>query len=85
MVQIQFRRLDKLKMWAILEQFHFNLLGEYTMIKKFLFDESGPAAVEYAVILALITVVALPMLTLLGDEVFRVYERIVHALQKVTR
>jgi Flp pilus assembly pilin Flp len=51
------------------------------MIKRFLCDESGPAAVEYAVILALITIVALPAMTILGTEIREVYEKLVRVLQ----
>ena len=38
------------------------------MIKKFLLDESGPTAVEYAVMVALIIVVAIGAVTLLGQK-----------------
>ena len=37
-------------------------------IKKFLNDESGPTAVEYAVMVALIIVVAIGAVTLLGQK-----------------
>ena len=37
-------------------------------IKKFLIDESGPTAVEYAVMVALIIVVAIGAVTLLGQK-----------------
>lgn len=37
-------------------------------IKRFLNDESGPTAVEYAVMVALIIVVAIGAVTLLGQK-----------------
>ena len=37
-------------------------------IKKFINDESGPTAVEYAVMVALIIVVAIGAVTLLGQK-----------------
>jgi len=43
------------------------------MIKRFLKSEDGPTATEYAVMLALIIVVALGAITILGTKVSTVF------------
>lgn len=40
------------------------------LIKRFLFDDSGPTAVEYAVMLALIVGACFATIMLLGQETF---------------
>jgi len=42
--------------------------GLLTRVKQFLNDESGPTAVEYAVMLALIIVVCIAAITTLGNN-----------------
>lgn len=48
-------------------------------IRKFLLDESGPTAVEYAVMLALILVTCLAAITTLGDNLNSTYDEIINA------
>lgn len=48
-------------------------------VKKFLFDESGPTAVEYAVMLALIIVVCLVSIGLIGTNLNTTYDQIINA------
>lgn len=48
-------------------------------IVKFLKDESGPTAVEYAVMLALIIVVCLVSITTLGSNLNHNYDQIINA------
>ncbi len=47
---------------------------------RFLRSEEGPTATEYAVMLALIIVVALAAITALGDKVTAIFEGITGAL-----
>jgi pilus assembly protein Flp/PilA len=47
--------------------------------KTFLLDESGPTAVEYAVMLALIVVVSLAAITSLGENLNHNYDQIINA------
>lgn len=47
--------------------------------KHFLLDESGPTAVEYAVMLALILVTCLVAITTLGQNLNRDYDKIINA------
>ena len=49
-------------------------------IKKFLIDESGPTAVEYAVMVALIIVVAIGAITLLGEKTSSTFNNAATAL-----
>ncbi len=46
------------------------------MIKKFLLDESGPTAVEYAVMVALIIVVAIGAVTFLGQKTSETFDNV---------
>lgn len=49
-------------------------------IKNFLVSEDGPTATEYAVMLALIIIVALAAITLLGQKVRDVFTNVKNAL-----
>ncbi len=51
-----------------------------TRTKNFLRSEDGPTATEYAVMLALIIVVALTAIGALGDKVTAVFEGVTGAL-----
>ncbi len=44
--------------------------------KTFLWSEDGPTATEYAVMLALIIIVALAAITLLGNKVRTIFENV---------
>ncbi len=48
--------------------------------KEFLVNEDGPTATEYAVMLALIIIVALAAITLLGQKVNTVFTNVESAL-----
>lgn len=48
--------------------------------RNFLRSEDGPTATEYAVMLALIIVVALSAITLLGEKVVAIFEGVTGAL-----
>lgn len=48
----------------------------FARIKNFLVNEDGPTATEYAVMLALIIVVAIAAVTLLGQSVRGVFENV---------
>jgi len=59
------------------------LEGEVQMlnrIKSFLVNEDGPTATEYAVMLALIIIVALAAITALGDRVNTIFTGVTAAL-----
>lgn len=47
-------------------------------IKQFLIDESGPTAVEYAVMLALIVVVCLGSIRLIGQNLNNTFDAIIN-------
>ncbi len=49
-------------------------------IKSFLVNEDGPTATEYAVMLALIIIVALAAITALGDRVNTIFTGVTAAL-----
>ena len=49
-------------------------------VKEFLVNEDGPTATEYAVMLALIIIVALAAITLLGQKVNTVFTNVESAL-----
>lgn len=49
-------------------------------IKHFLVSEDGPTATEYAVMLALIIIVALAAITLLGNKVSTIFGNVQTAL-----
>ena len=49
-------------------------------IKSFLVNEDGPTATEYAVMLALIIIVALAAVTLLGEKVRDIFTNVEGAL-----
>lgn len=48
----------------------------FARIKNFLVNEDGPTATEYAVMLALIIVVAIAAVTLLGQSVSTVFSNV---------
>lgn len=52
-------------------------------IKNFINDESGVTAIEYALIAALIAVVASAAMTSVGGDVKRVFEKVFTATSKV--
>ncbi len=49
-------------------------------VKQFLVSEDGPTATEYAVMLALIIIVALAAITLLGNKVNTIFGNVQTAL-----
>lgn len=49
-------------------------------VKQFLLNEDGPTATEYAVMLALIIIVALAAITLLGNKVSTIFGNVETAL-----
>lgn len=49
-------------------------------VKQFLVSEDGPTATEYAVMLALIIIVALAAITLLGNKVNTIFTNVESAL-----
>lgn len=49
-------------------------------VKSFLVSEDGPTATEYAVMLALIIIVALTAITALGDKVNDIFTNVESAL-----
>ena len=51
-----------------------------TLAMRFVHEEAGPTATEYAVMLALIIVVALGAITLLGQKIDNAYAKIESAL-----
>jgi pilus assembly protein Flp/PilA len=51
-----------------------------TKAKQFLVSEDGPTATEYAVMLALIIIVALAAITLLGTKVSSIFTNVESAL-----
>ncbi len=58
------------------------LLGGYAMdkLKRFMKDEEGVTAIEYGLIAALIAVVIIAAVTLVGDQLALVFDRIQAAL-----
>lgn len=50
------------------------------LVKRFLQSEDGPTATEYAVMLALIIIVALASITLLGEKVEEIFSNVNTAL-----
>jgi pilus assembly protein Flp/PilA len=52
----------------------------WTGIKRFLVDEEGATATEYAVMLVLIIVVSIAVITLLGGEVKKGFSKVASAL-----
>lgn len=50
------------------------------MIRRFLQEESGPTATEYAVMLSLIVMVSLTAVTVLGTTVSTMFIDITHAM-----
>ncbi len=53
--------------------------GIVQAVRRFFHDESGPTAVEYAVMLALIVVVCLTAITTLGNNLNTTYDEIIDA------
>jgi pilus assembly protein Flp/PilA len=52
----------------------------FNRVKQFLVNEDGPTATEYAVMLALIIIVALAAITLLGNKVSGIFSNVEAAL-----
>ena len=52
----------------------------YSIAKRFLKSEDGPTATEYAVMLALIIIVALAAITLLGTKVSDIFTNVKDSL-----
>lgn len=50
------------------------------LMKKFLNDESGATMVEYAVLVALISIAAIATIMIVGQRVDDAFERVVNAL-----
>ena len=50
------------------------------LVRRFLVSEDGPTATEYAVMLALIIIVALAAITLLGEKVQSIFTNVEAAL-----
>lgn len=64
--------------WIHERQEHMKAL--MTRTKQFLVSEDGPTATEYAVMLALIIIVALAAITLLGNKVSSIFDNVQNAL-----
>jgi pilus assembly protein Flp/PilA len=52
------------------------------LMKKFLNDESGATMVEYAVLVALISIAAIATIVLVGNEVNNAFDRVKEELVK---
>lgn len=59
---------------------HDYLFGFASRARSFLLDESGPTSVEYAVLLALIALVAAATIQSIGSRVLNVYSAINDAI-----
>jgi len=56
----------------------------YNLVKRFLVEEDGPTAVEYAVMLALIIVVCLAAIQFLGQQASTTFTTVGQSLSAVT-
>jgi pilus assembly protein Flp/PilA len=56
----------------------------YNLVKRFLVEEDGPTAVEYAVMLALIIVVCLAAIQFLGQQASTTFTAVGQSLSAVT-
>jgi pilus assembly protein Flp/PilA len=56
----------------------------YNLVKRFLVEEDGPTAVEYAVMLALIIVVCLAAIQFLGQQASTTFNTVGQSLQSVS-
>lgn len=57
----------------------FDMPTAMKCIREFLLDESGPTAVEYAVMLTLIVVTCLAAITTMGENLDHTYDEIINA------
>ena len=64
-------------MWTKLNRFALSLGTRAQLLR-----EEGQALVEYTLILALVSVVAIALLTTVGEDIEKVLEKIVEALGK---
>lgn len=55
-----------------------------SFIKSFLSDESGATMIEYGLIAALVSVVAIAALALLGDELQNIFTAVTNSLASAT-
>lgn len=67
----------ELKMWTNLNHFVLSLVAK-TQVKR----EEGQALVEYTLILALVSIVAIALLTTIGGDIQKVLEEVVKGLEK---
>ena len=56
------------------------MMRPVTLIKRFLLDESGPTAVEYAVMLALIVIVCIGAISAIGQSSSVVFQEVADQL-----
>ena len=64
-------------MWTNLNHFVLSLLTRVTVR-----SEDGQALVEYTLILALVSIVAIALLTTIGGDIQKVLEEVVKGLEK---
>ena len=64
-------------MWTNLNHFVLSLLTRVTVR-----SEDGQALVEYTLILALVSIVAIALLTTIGGDIKKVLEEVVKGLEK---
>jgi Flp pilus assembly pilin Flp len=65
-------------MWIKLNQLVLSLYARATLVRR----EEGQALVEYTLILALVSIVAIALLTTVGEDIQHVLEKVVEALGK---
>jgi Flp pilus assembly pilin Flp len=65
-------------MWTKLNRFALSLATRAQLLR-----EDGQALVEYTLILALVSIVAIALLTTIGTDVKNVLKEVVEALEKV--
>jgi Flp pilus assembly pilin Flp len=64
-------------MWTKLNQFVLSLVTRAQIAR-----EEGQALVEYSLILALVSIVAIALLTSIGNDIKKVLEEVVKGLEK---
>ena len=64
-------------MWTKLNQFVLSLAARAQVVR-----EEGQALVEYTLILALVSIVAIALLTTIGTDIKKVLEEVVKGLEK---
>jgi pilus assembly protein Flp/PilA len=65
-------------MWTKLNHFVLSLVTRAQVMR----DEGGQALVEYTLILALVSIVAIALLTTIGTDIKKVLEEVVKGLEK---